>query len=355
MRPIAELSRIPVHIITGFLWAGKTTFLNHLIRSQMPERIVVIENEVGDTNIDGALVLDGADSVVELTAGCICCSLNEELYTVLEEIAARREHFDRLVIETTGIADPGSVVQTFLENLAIGDVFALKNVICLADARYFDEALRDTDEARRQIAAADVILLNKMDLLETTAEKERLFLALHGINPLAKTYTGAHGEFPVDEILALETLGDAGAVAQTEIVEADHKHLHHDITSFCLTFDRDFNLRELSHQMLVLLNAYRHQVYRVKGVISGEHQPVKVVLQSVRNMLGLSDGTPWQPDEPRQSKIVFIGKGVQRESIERIFRNCLAKPLPTKLTAETSMLRKTAPPQSADYQKIKFG
>lgn len=347
-------SRIPVHIITGFLGAGKTTFVNHLIRSRLPERIVIIENEVGDTNIDGALVIDGADSVVELTAGCICCSLNDELYDILEVIAARREHFDRFVIETTGIADPGAVAQTFLGNLAVSNVFELKNVICLADARYFDEALQDTDEARRQIAAADVLLLNKIDLLENPTDEEHLFDVLHGINPLARTYTGINGEFPVDEILALDTLQDAGAVTQTAAVKVEHKHLHHDITSFCLSFDRDFDLKELSHQMLVLLNIHRHQVYRVKGIIAAESQPVKVVLQSVRNMLGLSDGTPWQPDEPRMSKIVFIGKGVKPESIERVFRNCLVKPLRAKMTAENSMLRKVVPPQNSDFQHIKF-
>lgn len=343
--------RIPVHIITGFLGAGKTTFLNHLIRSRLPERIVVIENEVGDANIDGALVVDGADSVVELTAGCICCSLNEELFKVLELIAARHNQFDRLVIETTGVADPGAVAHTFLSDSVVARFFELKNVICLADARFLDDALRDTDEARRQIAAADIILLNKMDLVAPEQMAE-LFTALRGINPLAKTMVGQQGIFQVDKVLDVTTVEYEGAERQTARVAVRHDHLHHDITSFTLTYDGDFDLGQLNHQLLVLLNLYRHQVYRVKGIVAADGHPVKVVVQSVRNMLSIADGTLWRPDEPRQSKIVFIGKGVHRQSIERMLNPCLKKPVVPK--AQSVLSGRPNPTQNIDFQKIKI-
>jgi G3E family GTPase len=331
------MSRTPVHIITGFLGAGKTTFLNHLITNRLPERILVIENEVGEVNIDGALVVDGADSVVELTAGCICCSLNDDLLEVLADLAGRRHTFDRIVIETTGIADPGAVAETFIGDPRVERDFELFNVIGLADARHLDEALRDTDEARRQIAFSDVLLLNKTDLAQPD-DLAVLEQTLRGINPLAKVYTGMHGMFPVDEVLTTAVMEDRGAEQQTAAVESFHQHQRHDITSFALTFDRDFDLNELHHQLVVLLNVYRHQVYRVKGIVAAAGSPVKVVVQSVRNLLALSDGTPWQPGEVRQTKIVFIGRGVKRESIERIFRNCLHVPVP--VSATTSLARK---------------
>jgi G3E family GTPase len=157
------MSREPVHIITGFLGAGKTTFLNHFIKERLPERIFVIENEYGATSIDGALVMEGVEDIVELSAGCLCCSLADELRDVLEEAHQQRDKYDRLVIETTGIADPGSILQVFLENPAVEKAFELQQVICLADANHVNEWLEEAEEALRQISVADVILMNKVD------------------------------------------------------------------------------------------------------------------------------------------------------------------------------------------------
>lgn len=342
--------RIPVHIVTGFLGAGKTTFLNHLIRSRVTERLIVIENEVGETNIDGALVIEGVEEVLELTAGCLCCSLNDELEEMLATLALQGDRFDRLIIETTGIADPGAVAQTFLSNPAVERVFDLKNVICLADALFLDDALRDTDEARRQIASADIILLNKTDLVEP-AQTSTLYTAVRGINPLAEVMFGQEGMFDIKKVLDIEAVEHEGAERQTDRVPEHHQHLHHDITSFTLSYEGEFDLSQLSHQLLVLLNVYRHQVYRVKGIVASEGSPTKVVLQSVRNMLGMSDGSLWQPDEPRQSKIVFIGKGVHRQSIERILNPCLKKPVPPK----SQSVLTGRPSSNIDFQKIKFG
>lgn len=318
--------KIPVHIITGFLGAGKTTFLNHFIRQRLPEKIVVIENEVGDTNIDSALVVDGSDSVLEFTAGCICCSLNEELFDHLGMLANRDEPFDRLIIETTGIADPDSVAEIFLKYPQVEKVYELKNVICLADTRHLEASLKDTEEARRQITVADVILLNKTDLLEKSGNAFLYMDILRGINPLAKIYTGSQGIFPIEEIMAISAIKEEGAETQTRLVTHQHNHLHHDITSFCLTFDQEFNMRELSFELSRLLSLYRHQIYRVKGIVAIEDRPTKVIIQSVRDSLALHDGVLWADNEVRQSKIVFIGKGVSRDAIIRIFKRCLIKP-----------------------------
>ena len=321
------MQKIPVHIITGFLGSGKTTFLNHLIRERHPEeRIFVIENEVGACNIDGALVLPMANEVVELTAGCLCCSLSGELYDVLELVSERRDEYDRLVIETTGVADPSSIVQIFLGNPVVERVFNLENVICLADAANIEDWLAGTNEARRQVVISDVILLNKADTV-TDAYLDETVAAMKGLNPYAEVLTGNQGVFPVAEVLATEQLRQPGIEAKSEEISREHNHQIHGITTFTLTFSEPFKLEMLVHEIYKLVNIYDHQVYRIKGFVDAKGSPVKVILQSVRNTLSLEDGSQWTPGEPRQSKIVFIGRGVKRSSIERIFKRHLVSPV----------------------------
>ena len=186
------MDRIPVLLITGFLGAGKTTFLNHLIKERSDERLFVIENEVGKINVDCELVMNGEEDIAGLTAGCLCCSLHDELLDVLEEVSFRRQEYDRLVIETTGVADPTSIIQTFLGNRMVERVFDLKQVICLADAAFVEENINSTDEARRQLVSADVVLLNKCDQV-SPAEVEQLIQTLNGIHPTATIFKGEQG------------------------------------------------------------------------------------------------------------------------------------------------------------------
>ncbi len=244
------MQRIPVQIITGFLGAGKTTFLNHLIQERPDERLFVIENEVGKINVDAELVMNGEEDIVGLTAGCLCCSLYDELLDALEEVSARREEFDRLVIETTGVADPTSIIQTFLGNRMVERVFELEQVICLADAAYVEENINTTDEARRQLVSADVVLLNKCDQV-SPSEIERLVDTLKGIHPTATILCGQHGSFPVDQIFEVRPFHDERThqLASTAPVGA---HRHNDITTFTLTFDRPFQLQALSHELVRL-------------------------------------------------------------------------------------------------------
>lgn len=316
------MQRIPVHLVTGFLGAGKTTFLNHFIRSLAPERIFVIENEVGKINVDSQLVMNSDEDIAGLTAGCLCCSLSDELLAVLEQVSARRAEYDRLVIETTGIADPSSIVQTFISNPGVERVFALEQVICLADAEYLEDSLAETDEARRQLACADVVLLNKCDKVDA-AYAQRVRDMVLGIHPTLRLFEGQQGVFPVDEILAIRPFQEAHILEAYEQVGPQHQHKHHDITTFTLTFDRPFQLDALAHDLMKLAVVYRHQVYRIKGVLAVNNTPTRVIVQSVRDNFALSDGPPWAAGEVRESKIVFIGKGVERKSIERLLERHL--------------------------------
>ena len=317
------MQRIPVQLITGFLGAGKTTFLNHFIQERSDERLFVIENEVGKINVDSELVMNGEEDIAGLTAGCLCCSLHDKLLDVLEEASFRRDEYNRLVIETTGVADPTSIIQTFLGNRMVERVFDLQQVICLADAAYVEENINATDEARRQLVSADVVLLNKCDQV-SSSKVEQLVQTLNGINPTATIFRGEQGAFPVDEILAVQPFHDERTDRVAAVVP-DGTHQHNDITTFTLTFDRPFNLESLARELIKLARLYRHQVYRIKGIIAVNHTPTRVVIQSVRDSFVLTDGPPWEPDSERISHIVFIGKNVKREAIEKLLGRHLIK------------------------------
>ncbi|MEM8582640.1 MAG: GTP-binding protein [Bacteroidota bacterium] len=310
------MQRIPVLLITGFLGSGKTSFLNHLISERSDERLFVIENEVGKVNVDCELVMNGDEDIAGLTAGCLCCSLHDELLNVLEEVSMRRGEYDRLVIETTGVADPTSIIQTFLGNRMVERVFDLQLVICLADAAYIEENLNTTDESRRQLVSADVVLVNKSDRV-SPSELEQVSDLLRGIHPTASIYTGQQGIFPIDEILEIKPFHDEQTRQIAELAPVG-SHRHNDITTFTLSFDRPFRLDSLAHELVKLTRLYRHQVYRIKGIIAVEHAPTRVVIQSVRDSFVLTDGPMWEPGSDRISQIVFIGKEVKKSAIEKL-------------------------------------
>jgi len=317
------MERIPVQLITGFLGAGKTTFLNHLIQNSTKERLFVIENEVGKVNVDCKLVMSGAEDIAGLTAGCLCCSLHEELLDVLEEVSSRRTEYDRLVIETTGVADPSSIIQTFLGNRMVERVFELQQVICLVDAAHIEENIAATDEARRQLVSADVVLLNKCDQV-TPSRVGELVQKLNNIHPTTTIFCGQQGIFPIDKILKVKPFHDE-QTSQIAPTLPKSAHRHNDITTFTLTFNRPFQLSSLAQELVKLTKLYRHQVYRVKGIIAVNTTPTRVIIQSVRDSFVLSDGPPWELNSEKISHIVFIGKDVERRTIEKMLSRHLIK------------------------------
>jgi G3E family GTPase len=321
---MSDLSqRRPAHVITGFLGAGKTTVLNRLIRERLPERMLVIENEVGSVNLDSEWLVEGVQDVLELTAGCLCCSLNEGLVELLAEAHARRDTYDRLVIETTGVADPESIVQPFWQHPAVARHFDLRQVICVVDALNIRQWLADTEEARRQISFADVLLLHKIDLV-SPEEAATLRQELMAINPFAQVFTGAQGDFPFEAVLAVHAQRGAAAVEQTQALATDSSHHHHDIHTFTLSYQQPFDLPRLRQELSRLLQVNRHQIYRIKGLIEARHEPRQLLLQTVSRTLDLSEGAVWPTsDEVRTSKIVVIGKGIEAKAMDRVFRRAL--------------------------------
>ena len=316
------MQRTPVHIITGFLGAGKTTFLNHLIKERQSERIFVIENECGATNVDGALVMDGVEEIVELTAGCLCCSLADGLLDILEDAYERRDQYDRMVIETTGIADPSSIIQVFLENPAVEKAFELQQVICLVDANNVRDWLQEAEEALRQISVADVLLINKVDTVSQDKLDEVLSL-LKGINLHARTLTGEHGAFDLEQIMSVGTIKPESVEA---IAPIHHHHEHdsahnnsHRITTFTIEFPRPLDLNELQLDLNRIVHLYRDQVYRVKGFIAIPNYPNRVILQSARTSFIATDGSPWESQSERVGKLVFIGRDLKKKVFEKMF------------------------------------
>ena len=314
------MKRTPVHIVTGFLGSGKTTFLNYFIKQRLPERIFVIENECGQTNVDGALVIEGVEEIVELSAGCLCCSLADGLLEILYEAGKKRDQYDRMVIETTGIADPSSIIQVFLEDPKVESVFELQQVICLADAGLIGEWLDEADEALRQIALADSILVSKMD--KVSSEHLRKVKGLiRGINPHASIFTGILGVFPIGDLIEPGTVKPE--TVESKQVSETHHHEHgnndHKITTFTLTFPNPLDLNNLTHDLNKIVNLFRDQVYRVKGFIAIPHYPNRVILQSARSSFIATDGSPWESNDNREGKLVFIGRDLKRQAFEEMF------------------------------------
>jgi len=327
----------PVTILTGFLGAGKTTFLNHLIAQDKGQRYAIIENEYGKQGIDNELILRPDETIVELNNGCLCCTLNDNLYDLLNDLHERRDEFDEIIIEATGLADPTGLAQPFLSHPLIKKHFPLRAIICLVDAELAEQQLRDTEEAIRQITFSDILLINKLDLVGN-AEVDLLAQRLQQLNELATIYRGSEGQFPVLELDSqpnrLEVLyrreqtPDLGEDIPTSFpVSKPHGHHPHehteDVVSHTFTFDRPFDSQVLYHQLFVYLTFQSKGLYRMKGIvwIAGEDQ--QFVIQSVGKRLDLQPKQLLKPQQQRHSVIVFIGKKLQRKGLERLLSRCL--------------------------------
>ncbi|MEN0053791.1 MAG: GTP-binding protein [Mucilaginibacter sp.] len=315
----------PVTILTGFLGAGKTTFLNALIAYKKGQQLAVVENEFGQEGIDGNLVIGVDDSLFELNNGCLCCSLNEDFYSLLEVLWNGKDEFDELIIETTGIANPASVAAPFLTNTQVPYYYKLKRVICLVDARNIEQQLRETEEARNQISFSDILLITKTDTIENEklAGLEKL---LKAINPFAVVLSGNRDRYPFDEIYNAQRK----AVIRVNLPKSTNRgfalqhqrHQHQDIVSLSFNFTEAFDLQLLSHRLTVFVNFQAKDVYRMKGIFNIRGQSQRIIIQSVINDLAVATGDKWANDAEKNSCIVFIGKNLEPAGFEKMLRQC---------------------------------
>lgn len=311
----------PVTIITGFLGAGKTTFLKELLMATQKGKYAIIENEFGKESIDGELVMEVADDIFEMSSGCLCCSLNEDLVDLLISLSKEASRFEELIIETTGIADPSAIAVPFLVDPLVTRYYQLQRVICLVDARNIAHELATTEEARKQISFSDILLISKTDLV-SPEELENLIALLQEINPFARIHTGRIGDYPHAEMMAFIRNKDAQLHTQ---VAQHHEHHHHSLSSLTLTYDVPFDLPQLQHTLMVFLAVQAKDVYRVKGIIYGFGEKEKYILQSVADYLAISAAGEWKENEEKRSRIVIIGKNLKTKGFDKLLSHTLLK------------------------------
>lgn len=336
------MSKIPVTIIAGFLGSGKTTLLNSILKKYSDTRFAIIENEFGDINIDAELVV-GADkgNVFELSNGCICCSMSDDLYSTLEELLRIRSRFDRLVVETTGIADPLTVIKAFISTPEVADNFDVDAVVCIVDAPIFEELLEEQEEVSRQLVMADVVIINKVDCI-TPGYLDAVKMVVSRANPSAAVYATSFGDVRDIDLVGVNaytgrqieqsTLKFANVLPLKGLTKMGgftaalaSKALLHDIQSHAYTFKGDFDFDRFSMWIESFFYFSSSKVFRVKGILSFANRANRVIFHSVRGAFMLEDGKPWDNEEERESRIVFIGKHIKKDEIEQALAMLLVK------------------------------
>ena len=353
------MAMIPTTILTGFLGAGKTTLLNRILREEHGMKIAVIENEFGQENIDNEiLVQESREQIVEMNNGCICCTVRGDLIVDLSDLAKRRAageiQFDRVVIETTGLANPGPVAQTFFIDEEVGANYLLDAVVTVVDARHAMQQLDEHEEAQRQVGFADKILLSKTDLVDAAAV-DALTARLKRINPRAPISRSDFGKAPLSEVLDLRGFNlnekleiDPDFLAEEEHDHDhdhahcghdhehdehcghehhhhDHHHAHHtdDIAAFVFKSERPFDPAKLDEFLGGLVDVYGPRMLRYKGVLLMQGAERKVVFQGVHQLMGSDLGAKWGENETRASKMVFIGKNLPKDIFITGLEQCL--------------------------------
>ena len=320
---------VPVTILTGFLGSGKTTLLNRILKEQHGSRIAVIENEFGEAGIDNELLVqDTGEQIVEMNNGCICCTVRGDLVRILGELQAKREakqlDFERIIIETTGMADPGPVAQTFFMDEDIGSYYLLDSIVTLVDAKHADRQLDDFREAQEQVGFADRILLSKTDLV-SAEEQERLKVRLTKINPRAPIKPVHFGSTPLADILDIRGF-NLNAILEIEpgfLEEREHEH-DDAVHSFVFRAEQPFDGVKLEEFLSGMIQVYGPDLLRYKGVLWLAENENRVVFQGVHMLMGGDVGKPWGLDEKRGSVMVFIGRRLPEELFVQGLKQCLA-------------------------------
>jgi len=351
------MTPIPVTVLTGYLGAGKTTLLNRILTEDHGRRYAVIVNEFGEIGIDGDLVVGADEEVFEMNNGCVCCTVRGDLIRVVQGLMKRQASatrgFDAIIIETTGLADPGPVAQTFFVDDEVRARTKLDSVTTLVDARHVLATLDESREAREQIAFADQILLNKTDLVEGP-ELTRIEARLRRMNPLAQIHRTVRsvidlekvlgrGGFDLDRIVALEPEflnpehGEPGHVHGPGCGHEDHDHHHHehdhkvgghdhgdDVAGVSLRLDRPVDGNKISVWLNDLLQAQGADILRAKGIVDVQGEPRRLVFQAVHMILEGDLQRPWAPSETRESRMVFIGRNLDEAALRAGFEACAA-------------------------------
>jgi G3E family GTPase len=345
------MALIPATIVTGFLGSGKTTLLKRVLTEAHGQKIAVIENEFGDENIDNEiLVRESGEQIIQLNNGCVCCSIREDLRTTLSDLADKKRkgelQFDRVVIETTGLADPGPVAQTFFMDDEIAENYLLDSVLTLVDAVHGNQQLDERQEARMQIGFADQIFISKTDLVAADAV-DALAKRIRNMNPRAPQSRVHFGEVSLAHVFDLRGFNlnakldidpnflNAGAHdhehhGHDHGEDCDHpSHAHHhahddDVKSFVFRSDKAFNPTKLEDFLSSIVQVYGPNLLRYKGVLYMKGSARKVIFQGVHQLMGSDLGPAWAPGEKKNSKMVFIGIDLPKDIFLQGLEQCLS-------------------------------
>jgi G3E family GTPase len=355
------MALIPATILTGFLGSGKTTLLKRVLEEAHGQKIAVIENEFGEENIDSdILVSDTTEQIIQMSNGCICCTIREDLRTTLRDLAEKKRKgeldFERVVIETTGLADPGPVAQTFFMDDEIAEQYLLDSILTLVDAKHAANQLNDRQEARRQVGFADQIFVSKSDLVAKD-EVDALIHRLKHMNPRAPMRTVNFGDVKISEVFDLRgfNLNAKLDIDPDFLKEDNHDHHHHDhehgehcdhpshaddktddhaghghhhhhdddVKSFVFRSEKPFDPAKLEDFLGAIVNIYGPRMLRYKGVLSMKGTERKVIFQGVHQLMGSDLGPKWEEGEQRMSKMVFIGLDLPKDIFLQGLEQCL--------------------------------
>ncbi|RYX89466.1 MAG: GTP-binding protein [Comamonadaceae bacterium] len=350
------MSLIPATILTGFLGSGKTTLLKRVLEEAHGQKIAVIENEFGEENIDSdILVTESKEQIIQMSNGCICCSIREDLRATLQLLAAKKRKglldFDRVVIETTGLADPGPVAQTFFMDEEIAESYLLDSILTLVDAKHAAAQLNQRQEARRQVGFADQIFISKTDLVAKD-EVDALMHRLKHMNPRAPQQAVHFGEVPIASVFDLRGFNlNAKLDIDPDFLTEDDAHGHHDhehgencdhpshaakdglgghhhhqdddVKSFVFKSDKAFDAAKLEDFLGAVVNIYGPRMLRYKGVLNMHGTDRKVIFQGVHQLMGSDLGPKWADGEQRNSKMVFIGLDLPKDIFLQGLEQCL--------------------------------
>ncbi len=350
--PPAETApaKIPVTVLTGYLGAGKTTLLNRILSEPHGKKFAVIVNEFGEIGIDNELVVNADEEVFEMNNGCICCTVRGDLVRIIDGLMRRKGKFDAIIVETTGLADPAPVAQTFFMDEQVGAKTKLDAVVTVADAKWLKDRLKDAPEAKNQIAFADVILLNKTDLV-TPAELAEIEARIRGINPYARLHRTERAKIDIAEVLGRNAFDldrildiEPAFLEKEEAHDHDHHHdhghdhghdhAHHhgglkhyhdeDMQSVSIKTDRPLNPDKFFPWVQDLVATEGKDILRCKGILNFKDDPERFVFQGVHMILDGDHQRKWRDDETRDSRIVFIGRHLPEEKIRSGFESCIA-------------------------------
>jgi G3E family GTPase len=317
------MTNIPVTVLTGYLGAGKTTLLNRILSEEHGQKVAVIVNEFGEIGIDNQLIVETDEEIFEMNNGCICCTVRGDLIRIIAKLVQRRDKFDRLVIETTGLADPAPIIQTFFVDEDVQNLTYLDAVVTVVDAKHISQHW-DADEAVEQIAFADRILLNKIDLI-SPEELDVLENRIRQMNAMAKIYRTQNSAVDLDSILGVNAFDLDRALEIDPGFLGEEAHVHDEtVGSISLVADGSIDVEKLNSWISELLKTQGQDIFRMKGILNITENDCRYVFQGVHMIFDGRLDRPWQATESRQNQLVFIGRNLDQSSLRSAFLACLS-------------------------------